>query len=656
MAVLLVITFRPEFQPPWTDQPNATVLSLSRLGARDGTMLVQNLAGHVALDREVITEIIERTDGVPLFIEELTKAVLESGEHGNRAAATLAASPPAALAVPATLHASLIARLDRLGPAAKEIAQIGAVLGREFPYELIENVAQQSPPTLQAGLRQLTDALLLFCRGVPPQSLYLFKHALVQDAAYGSLLRARRRQLHARVAAVLEQHFPDLTERQPELLARHCTEAGLIEPAIVFWRRAGAVSLTRSAHREAIGHFGRALEILGAMPEGEARDRKELDVAVAAAVPLIAIHGFGSPQVEDHTMRAKELANRIPHSPDRFAAHRALWNSSLMRQPIPKTVSLAQDLMHLARAAGDPRQLAIAHRALGYSLFMAGRLAEAADIFSHGAELADNIPDSEFAIYGEHPSTVCRVNGGWLRGLMGFSETAAHLCEAGIAHARNQKNPHSVAWALCVAAHAYSDQGEPVPALRIADAALEVAQEHRLPQWLADAHTVKGWAMCRLGDIAGGLILEEKGARDWHATGAVLHTTRWQSMLAESHLLAGDLAATTVHLAAARAHRESHGENYLAAELCRLAASLSLAEGGSSAVAERHLTETLQIAREQGARLFELRCATMLAKLWNEQGRRAEARDLLDPLYGWFTEGFDIADLREAKSLLDALA
>jgi len=619
-------------------------------------MLVQDLAGHLALDRDVIAEIIERTDGVPLFIEELTKAVLESGEHGNRAAATLAASPPAALAVPATLHASLIARLDRLGPAAKEIAQIGAVLGREFPYELIENVAQHSPLTLQAGLRQLTDALLLFCRGVPPQSVYLFKHALVQDAAYGSLLRARRRQLHARVAEVLEQHFADLTERQPELLARHYTEAGLIEPAIAFWRRAGAVSLTRSAHREAIGHFGRALEILGAMPEGEARDRNELDVAVAAAVPLIAIHGFGSAQVEAHATRAKGLANRVPRSPDRFAAHRTVWNSSLMRQPIPKTVSLAQDLMHLARTAGDLRQLAIAHRALAYSLFMAGRLAEAADIFSSGAELADNIPDSEFAIYGEHPSMVCRVNGGWVRGLMGFPETAADLGEAGIAHARSQKNPHSVAWALCVVAHAYADQGEPIPALRVADETLEVALEHRLPQWLADAHTVKGWAMCRLSDITGGLIVEEKGERDWRATGAVLHATRWHSMLAESYLLAGDLAATTMHLAAARAHRESHGENYMAAEIYRLAASLSLAEDASSEVAEHRLNEALGIAREQAARLPELRCATMLARLWSERGRRAEARDLLAPLHGWFTQGFDIAALQEAKSLLDALA
>ena len=614
------------------------------------------LAGHVALEPDVIAEIVERTDGVPLFIEELTKAVLESGEHGNRAAATLAASPPAAWAVPATLHASLIARLDRLGPTAKEIAQIGAVLGREFPYELIEKVAQHCPLTLQACLRQLTDALLLFCRGVPPQSFYLFKHALVQDVAYGSLLRARRRQLHARVAAVLEQHFTDLTERQPELLGRHYTEAGLIEPAIAFWRRAGAVSLTRSAHREAIGHFGRALEILGALPEGEARDRNELDVAVAAAVPLIAVHGFGSAQVEAHAMRANELANRIPHSPDRFAANRALWNSSLMRQPIPKTVSLAQDLIHLARAGGDPRQLAIAHRALAYSLFMAGRLAEAADIFSRGVELADNIPDSEFAIYGEHPSMVCRVNGGWVRGLMGFPETAAELGEAGVAHARSQKNPHSVAWALCVVSHANADQGEPVPALQVADEALEVAREHRLPQWLADARTVKGWAMCRLGDIAGGLISEENGERDWRATGAVLHATRWHSMLAESYLLAGDLAAAGAHLTAARAHRESNGENYMAAEIYRLAALLSQAEGASSEVAEHHLNEALRIAREQAARLPELRCATMLAKLWREQDRRAEARDLLAPLYGWFTQGFDIAGLQEAKSLLDALA
>jgi hypothetical protein len=423
------------------------------------------------------------------------------------------------------LHASLIARLDRLGPIAKEVAQIGAVLGREFGYDLVEPVAGRLVAELQGGLDRLVEAGLLFCRGVAPHLTYLFKHALVQDAAYGTLLRARRQQLHARVAAVLEQHFANLVERQPELLARHYTEAGMVEPAIEFWRRAGAHNVARFAHREAVGHFERALDLLGKLPECEARDRHELALTLALAVPLIAIHGFGSPRVESRAIRAKELADQLVDAPGRFAAHRVVWNSCLLRQPVPRTLSLARDLIDLAGDAGDPRQLAIAHRALGFSLYIAGKLAEAADILARGADLADNFSDAEFALYGEHPSMVCRINGGYVRGLMGFPDIASGLCDAGIAHARNRKNPHSLAWALCVASHAYADQRAPAVALRLASDAFDLAREHRLPQWLADAHMTKGWGMCHLGDIANGLELQEKGERDWRATGAVLHST-----------------------------------------------------------------------------------------------------------------------------------
>jgi predicted ATPase len=241
LPVLLVITFRPEFQPPWSGRSHVTSLALNRLGERDGEMLVQTLAGNIALTAEMVAEIVERTDGVPLFVEELTKAVLESAAQGDRVAAVLATASQTALSVPATLHASLMARLDRLGPAAKEIAQIGAVLGREFAYELIEPVAQRPERELQAALDQLGEAGLLFCRGVPPHSSYLFKHALVQDAAYSTLLRGRRQELHARVAAALEAHFADLAERQPELLAHHLTSAGDTERAVEQWLKAGRI-------------------------------------------------------------------------------------------------------------------------------------------------------------------------------------------------------------------------------------------------------------------------------------------------------------------------------------------------------------------------------------------------------------------------------
>jgi DNA-binding winged helix-turn-helix (wHTH) protein/tetratricopeptide (TPR) repeat protein len=641
--VLLLAMFRPEFRPPWVGQPHVTLLTLTRLDRRDTTAMIANVARD-SLCREIVEDIAERTDGVPLFVEELTKAIVESGAQHSVSG------------VPATLLASLAARLDCLGPGAKDVAQAGAVIGREFSFGLLAAIIDLPESQLCEGLDRLTEAGLLFVRGRPPQSNYLFKHALVQDAAYDSLLRTSRLQLHARVAAVLEQHFTDLTDRQPELLARHYTEAGLLEPAITFWRRAGALSLMRSAHREALGHLGRAFEILGALPQGEARDRDELDVAVTAAVPLIAIHGFGSAQVEAHALRAKALANRMPHSPVQFAAHRAVWNSSLLRQPIPTTLKLAQDLMRLAGTTGDPGRLAIAHRALGFSLLMAGRLAEAADALTRGMELADPVPDSEFALYGEHPSMVCRVNAGRVYGLMGSPEIAADLASAGVAHARSRTNPHSLAWALSVISHAYAEQGEPALTFRFASEAIEVAGEHRLPQWFAHAQIMKGWAMCRLGEISEGLALQETGERDWRATGAVLDISHYRKLRSESYLLAGDLMTAREHLAVARAHCESHGENYMAAEICRLMASILQTEGAASRVVEHHLNEALSIARDQGARLLELRSATSLAKLWGEQGRRTEAHTLLAPIYNRFAQGFDFADLQAARGLLDTLA
>src|SRR6202790_5179684 len=306
LPVLLAITFRPEFQPPWGGRSQVTSLALNRLGERDGEALVQTLAGNAALTAEIVAEIVERTDGVPLFVEELTKAVLESAAQGDRIAAVLATTSLAALSVPATLQASLMARLDRLGAAAKEIAQIGAVLGREFGYELIEPVAQRPAAELQAALDQLSEAGLLFCRGAPPHASYLFKHALVQDAAYSTLLRGRRQELHARVAAALEEHFADLVERQPELLAHHLTAAGDTERAVDQWLKAGRHAAARLAYLEASAHFERGLGLLHSLPESPARDGREIGLQLALGLCLFTAKGAVA--AKPPYLRAHELA------------------------------------------------------------------------------------------------------------------------------------------------------------------------------------------------------------------------------------------------------------------------------------------------------------------------------------------------------------
>jgi class 3 adenylate cyclase len=328
LPVLLAITFRPEFQPPWGGLSYVMNLTLNRLGERDGEKLVHELAGDAALTAEIVDEIVERTDGVPLFVEELTKAVLESAGRSDRVTAVLGTASHTAQSVPPTLHASLMARLDRLGPAPKETAQIGAVLGREFSYELIEPVAQRPQRELQAALRQLTDAGLLFCRGTAPHATYLFKHALVQDAAYGTLLRARRREMHARVAGVLEQHFADLVERRPELLAHHLTAAGKIERAVDQWLKAGQHAAEQSAYLEAIAHLERGLGLLHSLPENPIRDGHEIDLQLALAGCLLTAKGAAT--AKPPYMRAFDLAESNGAPQQRFDALYGVWQATNM--------------------------------------------------------------------------------------------------------------------------------------------------------------------------------------------------------------------------------------------------------------------------------------------------------------------------------------
>ena len=418
MRVLLIVTFRPEFDPPWIGRPYVTALTINRLDQRDTDAMIDHLVGNKGLPANIRQDIIERTDGIPLFVEEMTKAVLESEGEGEARRTDGAVSPPV-LAVPASLQASLMARLDRLGPA-KEVAQIGAAIGRQFSHALLSSVVRQPDAELESALDRLVAAGLLFRQGAPPDATYLFKHALVQDTAYGTLLRNQRQELHARIAKVLEQEFQGIIGTQPEtsspsfLTGRHGRS------------RDRVLGTRRRAQRRPIcsSRGGRSFRVRarcgGKLPPSHQRDERELELTLALAVSLIAVHGFGSIRVEECAVRAKELSDKLSGSQNRFAAQRVAWNSSLMRRPVPRTAALARDLVGLAEEDGNPAKLAVAHRALGYSLLIAGEFREAAEILARGATLADTISEGEFAIYGEHPSIVCRLYGGQVKILMGF--------------------------------------------------------------------------------------------------------------------------------------------------------------------------------------------------------------------------------------------
>jgi class 3 adenylate cyclase/predicted ATPase len=658
LHVLLVVTFRPEFQHAWSGQPHIAMLALSRLGGRDGATLVERLAGNAGLSHEIVEEIVKRADGVPLFVEELTKAVLESADRDNRVVAVLGASPLPNLAIPATLHASLIARLDRLGPVAKEVAQIGAVIGREFSYELIQPVAQRPEPDLEAALDRLTDAGLLFCRGVPPHSAYLFKHALVQDAAYATLLRARRQQLHAAIAAALEREFPEIVAAQPELLAHHCTEAGLTQQAIDNWRRAGERAIESSANLEAIAHLTRGLKILEDQPESLQRDEKELAFQVALLTLLFAAR-FGSAEGERAAARASKLSRRVGADPrSLFRALLGLTMTYSVRGKIRIGRETAEQLLVLGERLHDTEPLGYAHHAMGNTLLWFGELGSARTHLEKGISLYQPESGSSLAFrFGFNCASNCHFFLGRVLWHLGYPDQALTSAEQAVAIAAAVAHPVSRAGALSWAAALHQLRGEVGRAREVAETDLALTSEEMLPFFRAHAIIFRGWALFEQGQVEEGIAQLREGLVAYRATGADLECSHWLALLAEAYRDIGQPEQGLRVIAEALDPVAQTGIVYYQPELHRLDAELRLRlDTADKQPAEASFNRALEIARNQQAKSWELRAATSLARLWREQGRRGEARELLAPVYGWFTEGFDTADLKDAKALLDRLA
>ncbi len=651
LPVLLVITFRPEFQSPWGGRAHVTSLALNRLGERDGEALVQTLAGNAALAPEIVAEIVERTDGVPLFVEELTKAVLESAAQGDRVAAVLATTSLAAQSVPATLHASLMARLDRLGPAAKEIAQIGAVLGREFTYELIEPVAQRPERELQAGLDQLGEAGLLFCRGAPPHAAYLFKHALVQDAAYSTLLRGRRQELHARVAAALEQHFADLVERQPELLAHHLTAAGNTERAVDQWLKAGRHAAARLAYLEAIAHLERGLGLLHSLPESPVRNGREIELQLALGLSVFTAKGAVEAKLP--YMRALELAERSGEPQQRFEALYGVWQST--RDRIAAASPLSERLLRMAEREGDDGLRLQAHHSAWTTWYHAGDPAKAREHADAGRLLYDPTKHASHRLfYGGHDPGVCAgAIGALAEWLLGYPEKALASIADALALAERIAHPFTLGRVFMNSSVVYLNRHEPEQALRQLEAAEVLAAEQRL-FLVYEPGTLRGVALLGQGAVDEAIARIREGITKWTRLGLTSNLPYGLAFLAEGLARHGDRAAALAALREGLEAAGATGEHMWDAELHRLTGTVLVAENKLDE-GQTSLQQAIHIARAQQAKSLELRAARDLARLWGEQGRRAEARDLLAPVYAWFTEGFDTPDLKEAKALLAEL-
>jgi class 3 adenylate cyclase/tetratricopeptide (TPR) repeat protein len=657
LPVFIVATYRMEFTPPWSGLPQVTTIMLNRFDRRASAALVGGIAGAAALAADVAAEIVERADGVPLFVEELTKAVVEAGGSEAGIEKTLGALTSTS-AVPPALHASLMARLDRLGPGPKDVAQVAAVIGREFSYRLLAPIAARGDNELGAALSRLSDAGLIFARDAPPASTYLFKHALVRDAAYASLLRRRREELHARIVAALESEFPETVEAQPELLARHLTEAGLAERAVAWWQRAGERATERSANVEAVAHLNHGLKVLQRLPESRQRDELELSLQIALIAPHWASTGFASVEAEPVAQRAVDLARRLgSDTPEEF---RALLARSLYYMVSGQTrtaVALGVQCLGIAERIGDPSLLGYAHWFMGNCRLWLGDLPLARSHLERViAEYDLKRAQADAARFGFDPGVSCRSFLSRVLWHLGFPVQGLACAEDAITAARAARQPFGIVWALSWGAALYQLCGDAVRTEQVASEDLDLATEQVLPFFGAHAMVLGGWAAVNRGQGEAGLEKIREGIDAFRATGSAVELSHWLGLLAEA---CGDTERPEEGLRVvgeALQHVNETGIVYYEPELRRVEGELRLrCEAGDATAAESSFWRSIEIARNQGAKSWELRAAMSLARLWRSQGKPQQARELLAPVYGWFTEGFDTLDLKEAKALLGEL-
>jgi class 3 adenylate cyclase/predicted ATPase len=659
LPVLLVATYRPEFQPPWVGQSQVTVIALNRLGRSEGAILVHRLAGNMgALPPDVVDEIVERTDGVPLFVEELTKAVVEAG--ADRGYASISAVPPSSLAVPATLHASLLGRLDRLGPAAKNVAQVGAAIGHEFSYELLGAAVRLAEPELREALRRLVEAGLVFQRGAPPTAEYLFKHALVQDTAYSTLLRGPRQALHRRIAEALEERFPDLVETRPEIVAHHYGEAALPDKAIAYWHLAGKLSVAKSAVTEAIAQLRRGLSLLDGLPETRERKQLELDIHVTLTAALMAGKGFADPEAVAALERANRLVTETAAvgTPVHFFVLYGLWVSDHTAGAIAAALEHATNFLSVAQSQPLSGPLLMGHRTVASSLLYSGDCRAALAHAETAASLhrPDEHRDSAFR-YGEDIGVSAFVQLCWALWHRGYPDQSARAADRALAYSRQLGHAHTLCHAFCHTGRAAIFARDIATTYARSNDCVALASERGFPLWAAFGRIFQGWADAQNGEATTAVARIRDGLAAAEATGARVATPFYLALLAEALALAGKIEEGLAALDDALAKVAVSGEKGWGAEIHRLRGELTARLAHPDrAKAEDSFRTALAIAREQGTRGYELRAATSLARLWREQGRRGEARDLLAPVYGWFTEGFDTADLKEARRLLDELA
>jgi len=650
--LFVVATARPEFRAPWSTRSHHSTISLSPLDRHQVRHMVSELAARHALPKEVIDSVTERTGGVPLFVEEVTRLLLERGENGG------------VQAIPPTLQQSLTARLDRLGPA-REVAQIGAVIGRDFSYALLHAVAGMDEAPMHTALERLAEADILLVQGLPPDSDYRFKHALIQDAAYENLLKSRRQVLHRRAGEVLRDQFADSATAGPELLAHHFTQAGLTEAAIEWWGKAGQRSLERSALVEAAAQFTCALDLIATLPATPALRREQIKLQVALITPLIHIKGYSAPETIAAIEQARlllEQAEAIGEPPEDplllfsvlygvFIANIAAFNGDVCRDIAAHTLQLAEK-----QSATFPRVLG--HNNLGGSSMFIGDIAEARAHLDQAIALYDPVAHRPLATrFGEDQTVATLSLRSWALWLLGYPDAALRDTDDALKNARETGQVATLIFALYWTAVPLILCRNYSRATALAHELCALANEKDVPFWKVNGSLNQGCLFALTGDASNAVQMITSGITALRPMGFTFGKPWSLSHLAIAHTDLGKLDDAWRCVDEATSTIDTTKERWFEAEANRIAGEIALkSPKPDAAKAQAYFERALSVARAQQAKSWELRAAMSVARLWRDQGKREEARELLAPVYGWFTEGFDTLDLKEAKALLEELA
>ena len=653
LPVLALFTLRPEFEPPWVGLPNVGALTLGRLDRNSVESMVTQVTHGLALPAEVMNQIVVKTDGNPLFVEELTKAVLEGNILVKDADGYRLDGPLLPLAIPATLQDSLMARLDRLAPV-KEIGQIGAAIGREFSYSLMRELVGRDETALKRALAKLELAELVFRRGEPPEAIYSFKHALVRDAAYESLLKSRRQQLHGQIARTMEKKFPNIAVSQPELVAHHFTEAGLFEPAIDYWLKAGNLALSRSASA-AVGHLKQGLKQIPKIDDPMLRNKWELLLQTSLGNSLRAIEGWSTDSVKHAYTRALQLCKESGLDEHTFPAVFGLWTWNFLRPQLGEAQALAEQLLNTAENLDDSVYQVLAHEALGFTLFAHGKFAAAHAELKRSISLCE---DSAAATYldlsAQDPRIHVRSYDGMALWFLGYPDQALRICAEARRYADASQNPFSQAMERAIGLRVHQFRGEAEIVASQVNAAIALCEEHEFSHYLAIALMLRGWAIAQLGRLEEGIAEIRKGLEKERATGALLFESYSLGLLADAFIKNEryEQALEFLHESQLRLD-EKNSERFYAAEIYRLLGVAYLRSHQDLDRAEHFFSEGLKVAREQKAKSLELKLCVSIYDLYEQRQNADKYRSELGAIYGSFSEGFGTPDLVRAKARLE---